>query len=100
MNLPDTMNSTLTRVQAFAVLSLSTMLLFGGLGVLLLWTLNKNVGTPTAQLPVTHGIETSWHSSTGSERVWSFTGPGDFHPWLDEHVAAVTEAQRLLPKEK
>lgn len=91
-------NAPLTRVQAYAVLALTIVLIFGGLGVLLLWSLNREVEQPSMP-PIVHGIETSWRSAQGAERVWSINGPGDYRPWLAEHVALVTEAQRLLPPE-
>lgn len=94
MSLHSTMNSTLTRVQAFVVVAMMILLAFGGVA---LGTLGKISDRPIAAVQA-HGIETSWHSDMGIHRIWSITSlERGVTPWLEDHVAAAKEAERLMP---
>lgn len=90
----------MTRLQFFVVVALIVMMGFG-LGGLL--ELNKLVEKPsfgTVMSASVSGIETSWHSRFGGERVWTISASDDYKVWMQDHVAVITEAQRLLPMEK
>lgn len=87
----------MTRLQQFVVGALVVMLAFGGLGVYLLEQVSDRL-IETPMVAGIHGIETSWRSDRGAHRVWTIIPRGsDYKPWLAEHVAAFTEAQRQLP---
>lgn len=97
MSLQAAMNSTMTRVQAFAVLALTVLL---ALGVVVVLLLGKMATVLPAGVPdrMAHGIETSWHSTMGAHRLWSVTrSEQDVKPWLEDHIAAAREAERLMP---
>lgn len=85
-------NSTLTRVQAFAVVALMALLVCGGVAISMLGKISE----PTVAL--TRGIETSWPSDLGNNRLWSFCIVGESNKsWISDHVAALTIAQEIMP---
>jgi hypothetical protein len=98
MNVHTLMNSTLTRVQAFVVVALCAVLLLGGLGVLLLQQMSVTHEEPL--IVGGHGIETSWTSDKGRQRLWSVSTSGDYRGWIDDHIAALSVAEAALPPTK
>lgn len=91
------MNSPVTRIQVFAVWALCAIMLLGTIGAVVLLRLDGRLPETPQQID-RHGIETTWPSAIGENRLWSIgTNGSDFTPWLAQHVAAVTQAQRLMP---
>ncbi len=87
------MNSTLTRVQAFAIVALCVLLVFGGIVLIQLQKISDDA--PSASYA--NGIETSWRSASGAHRLWSLNDGATTADWLDGHIAAFIEAEKLLP---
>jgi hypothetical protein len=88
----------MTRLQFFVIVALLVIMVFGGLGLRSLDRIaDRRELEPLTVAPI-HGIETSWRSNRGDHRIWSITGTStDYHAWLDDHVAAFTAAQQILP---
>lgn len=93
-----TMNAPATRVQLFAVLSLCAIMLIGA-GILSAVASLSERAIPSTQAVLQHGIETTWPSESGENRLWTLGGD-DFRPWLQSHVAAVSAAQGVLPMKR
>lgn len=88
------LNTTVTRVQLFAIVALCALMLLGWL------TLRALEQLPAAPVVVTggHGIETTWPSALGDNRLWSLSsGARGDRTWIDEHLATLQVAQEKMP---
>ena len=90
------MNAPATRIQLFAVLSLSAIMLLCGMIYVALTTFSNRAPEPA--IVGGHGIETTWPSARGENRLWSISsGARDPQLWIDEHIAMLDVAQRAMP---
>jgi hypothetical protein len=87
----------MTNLHRFVVAALVVLLACHFFGLTLLSGLTRALTAPFPQQFAAHSIETTWRSALGDERVCTLSSSADFRPWLEAHVAAVTEAQRVLP---
>lgn len=95
MNAASIMNSPVTRIQVFAVWALCALMAIGTLGYV---SLRRVEDRPTQVVLGAHGIETTWPSASGENRLWSLSSSrSDFHPWIAEHLTALAAAQEALP---
>ncbi len=98
MSIHEKLNTTVTRVQLYAVVGIAILLVLGWRGVVLLQDMNDSGVALTPTVTAAHGIETTWRSEQGGHRLWSLTaGRSDYRPWVEEHIAAFKTAEELLP---
>lgn len=90
------MNSPVTRIQVFAVWALCAIMLIGGLIYVSMLNLGDHLALQ-AQVGG-HGIETTWPSARGENRLWSLSSGGrDPRAWIEEHIATLEAAQQAMP---
>lgn len=88
----------MTRIQFVVVALLVAILLVGLWGARTFGEFRDKLPENVFARRSIHGIETTWRSAAGANRVWSVAGEAEnYHDWLEEHAAVVDLAQARFP---